>query len=96
MAGIDKEERDRIGAELVGRGVNQPCPRCAARSFSVAEGYFTNALQQDLGTVMIGGVSIPTAVVVCTNCGYLMQHALGVLGLLPTRQSPKSGTTSHD
>jgi hypothetical protein len=33
---------------------------------------------------MMGGGGVPTVLVACSNCGHLMQHAIGALGLLPS------------
>ena len=60
-----------------------PCPRCASTEFSVADGYLNQTIQGELSGVVIGGPSIPSALIVCTNCGFMSQHALGALGLLP-------------
>jgi ribosomal protein L37E len=83
MAEIPKEERDRIISALEQRGATRPCPRCGNNSFELVSGYFNHFIQTNLGGVSIGGPSIPTAVIVCNNCGWLSEHALGALKLLP-------------
>lgn len=63
------------------------CPMCTHETFSLVGGYLGNPLQPQLGGLTLGGPLIPTAAIVCENCGFLSQHALGSLGLLP----PKGG-----
>jgi hypothetical protein len=36
--------------------------------------------------LVLGGPSVPTAVLACNRCGWVAQHALGVLGLLPKKE----------
>lgn len=79
------EEKEKIIKALEERSVNLPCPRCGNQQFSVAEGYFSQSLQKDLGGVILGGPTLPSVVIVCTRCGFLSQHALGALGLLDNR-----------
>lgn len=56
---------------------------CSNQGFSLAEGYFNNILNFDLkGGMVLGGPTIPTIALICNNCGFTSQHALGVLGLL--------------
>ena len=80
---MDQAKRDEIAKRLTEKGALQPCPRCGHRQFTVIEGYFNPTLQDNLSGIVLGGKSIPCAVVGCNNCGYLAQHALGALGLLP-------------
>jgi hypothetical protein len=37
--------------------------------------------------VLGGGQTVPAAAIVCNRCGFLSQHALGALGLLPKNES---------
>lgn len=72
-----------ILAALERVGAKAPCPRCGNGQFTLLEGYFNQTVQNELAGMVLGGPSVPSVVVVCTRCGYLSQHALGVLGLLP-------------
>lgn len=80
---MSQEEKNNIVRILQEKGAVMPCPRCGKNQFTLADGYLNNSLQQDLNGITIGGPSIPSVAVVCTNCGYISQHAIGVLGLLP-------------
>ena len=58
------------------------CPMCKKRSFSMSDGYFVNNMQKDFDSVNFGGAVIPTIGIICNNCGFVSQHALGALGIL--------------
>ena len=77
---LSDEQKNRIIGELQKRGVIAPCSRCGQNNFGLADGLFTNLLG-DGRTINLGGPALPTAVVVCTNCGAVYQHSVGVLGL---------------
>lgn len=79
---MDQAKRDEIAKRLTEKGAVQPCPRCGHNQFTVIDGYFNHTVQQELKGLILGGQSIPCAIVICVNCGYLSQHALGALGLL--------------
>lgn len=83
MKDIRKED---IIKALKERGVKLPCPRCGNQKFTLLDGYFNQTIQTELKGIVIGGPSVPTIVVACTRCGYLSQHALGALGLLPKEE----------
>jgi len=90
MSELSKEEMDKIIKELEKRGAVKPCPRCGNNDFMIIDGYFSQTLQTDLSKgLAIGGPSIPSAIIVCTKCGYMSQHALGILGLLPNEGGTK-------
>lgn len=86
---MKQEEKDKIISALEERFAKHPCPRCGNQQFSLAEGYFNQPLQEKLGGLVLGGPSIPSVVVICARCGFISQHALGALGLLPTQEEEK-------
>jgi len=90
MKEISQEEKQKIIRALDERGANLPCPRCGNESFTLAGGYFHQGIQTDPQVNLIGGPSIPSVVVICNQCGYLSQHALGALGLLSKEGKTKS------
>jgi ribosomal protein S27AE len=59
------------------------CPMCGHGHFTIADAYLSNTLQSDFKLVNLGGPSIPSLAIICTNCGFISQHSLGILGLLP-------------
>jgi hypothetical protein len=83
MAEISEVQKKKIIDALANRQAKLPCPRCANPSFSLLGGYFNQPIQTELGGLVIGGPSVPSVVVVCNRCGFMSQHALGALGLLP-------------
>ena len=85
-----KIDREKIAGLLTEKGAVHPCHRCGRTSFTVLEGYSNLILQDDIGKgLVIGGPSVPVALVVCTNCGAITSHALGALGLLPQKEEGK-------
>ena len=86
MSELSQEQKNKIIKALMDRGARLPCPRCGNQNFTLVDGYFNQPIQKELGGIVLGGPSIPSIVVVCTRCGYLSQHALGVLGLLPKEE----------
>lgn len=85
---LSEDEKRKI-VEALGQKVPQlKCPMCTHNKFSLAEGYFNNFIQ-DLKNISLGGPSIPTAAIICENCGFVSQHALGALKLLPKEETKK-------
>lgn len=82
MNNLTEEKKAEIIKVLSEKGVTALCPMCGNKNFVVADAYFNNSLQDSPGAIHIGGSSIPTIPIICTNCGFVSQHALGVLGLL--------------
>jgi ribosomal protein L37E len=87
MQPISDGKKQEIIKALEERGAKLPCPRCGNQSFTLIDGYFNQTIQTDLKGMVLGGPSVPSVVVVCNRCGYLSQHALGVLGLLPKEEA---------
>jgi len=87
---MTEEEKQRIIKALEEHGASLPCPRCGNQQFTLLDGYFNQTIQTELKGMVIGGPSVPSVVVVCTRCGYMSQHALGALGLLP-KEGGKNG-----
>lgn len=80
---ISQEQQDRIIGALNARGVALPCPRCGNSKFTIVNNYSMLTLQSEFSGLVIGGPTIPVAITACERCGFIAQHALGVLGLLP-------------
>jgi hypothetical protein len=79
-----EELKQRIVKRLQEKKVRGACPMCATNQFVLLDGYFSHPVQLDLTTGMVlGGPSVPTVAIACNNCGFISQHALGALGLLP-------------
>ena len=79
---MEKKLSEQAAEVLKERGAIKACPRCGKKSFTMMDGIFKPVVNPGLGTNIIGGPSVPVAVVVCDHCGFISQHALGALGLL--------------
>jgi hypothetical protein len=90
---LSQEEKNRIAERLNQRFAEHgvKCPMCGNNSFSLADGYFSNVIQDNLNGLVIGGPSIPAIPIICNKCGFISMHALGTLGLLPPRKEEKKG-----
>ena len=85
MAELSDTQKRKIVEALQKRGARLPCPRCGNQNFTLLDGYFNQPVQTELGGLVLGGPSVPSVVVICTRCGFMAQHALGALGLLPEK-----------
>ena len=89
MRKLTEEEKKRIVRALNSAKVKAHCPMCSNETLSVLDGYFTPTLQAVPAAGLIGGPTVPSAVIMCNRCGFLSQHALGALGLLSGSESSK-------
>ena len=83
MVQLSEEQKQNIIKKLQDRGAVLPCPRCGNQSFTLLDGYFSDSLQIKMGVMVLGGPTVPSVVTACQRCGFMAQHALGSLGLLP-------------
>ena len=87
---MTEDDKKKVVDKLNERGVHPVCPMCGNKNFSLAEGYFNNILQGSIQSALVlGGPSVPTIAIICTNCGFTSQHALGALGLLQYKEGGK-------
>jgi predicted nucleic-acid-binding Zn-ribbon protein len=82
MTTVPQPEFKKIIDVLEEKGAIKPCPRCGQEEFTLADAYYKEPLQDSLKGNILGGPTIPCAVVICRNCGYISHHALGYLDLL--------------
>jgi ribosomal protein L37E len=87
MAESTQDQKDAIIKALSERGANLPCPRCGNNAFTLLDGYFNQIIQDEPKGIVLSGRTIPSIIIACKRCGYLSQHALGVLGLLPKEET---------
>lgn len=84
MQEIPKEQKDKIVKALLDHRAVLPCPRCGNNNFNLIGGYVNSIIQTELtGGMVIGGPVVPSVIIVCDRCGFMSQHAIGKLGLLP-------------
>jgi hypothetical protein len=79
---LTNEQKEKIKEELLKKVHTLTCPMCKEKNFTMAEGYFLNTMQADFSSLSLGGQAIPTIGIICNNCGFVSQHAIGRLGLL--------------
>jgi hypothetical protein len=87
---LTPEQKNKIKLALDSKILGLTCPMCQSKKFVLADGYFNNTMQTDFNALIVGGQSIPTIGIICTNCGFLSQHAIGVLGLLPKPENQET------
>jgi predicted nucleic-acid-binding Zn-ribbon protein len=87
MEDAAQDQKDKIIKVLAERGANLPCPRCGNNAFTLLDGYFNQIIQEEPKGIVLGGRTVPSIVVACKRCGYLSQHAIGILGLLPKEEN---------
>jgi hypothetical protein len=58
------------------------CPMGHVANWLIMDGYSRIQLSPKSDEISLGGSGIPCAVLICTNCGFAAQFALGLLGLL--------------
>jgi hypothetical protein len=87
---LTNEQKEKIKSELLKKTPTLICPMCQNKNFTMADGYFSNTLQSDYNVLALDGQVIPTIGIVCNNCGFVSQHAIGRLGLLKKNEENKS------
>jgi transcription elongation factor Elf1 len=87
---LNNDQKKKIKEIIDTRIKDLTCPMCNEKNFIMADGYFNHTMQVDLNSLIIGGQSIPTIAIICNNCGFMSQHAAGILGLLPQKQNKES------
>lgn len=67
------------------------CPMCKGREFSVLDSYLVNPVIDDYRKPQaLMRRSVPTVSIVCTKCGFISQHSMGVMGLLDGRSTSET------
>jgi len=80
---MDQALRELLGRELDARlereGKKMACPMCGHKHLGFADGAHINLLQDDIDALRLSGQNIPAVVIICVNCGFMSQHAIGAL-----------------
>jgi hypothetical protein len=87
---LNNDQKKRIAEILENRRHRMICPMCQQNQFLMSDGYINNIIQNDLSSFSIGGPSIPSVALICKNCGFVSQHSIGILGLLPKGKNNKN------
>ena len=55
------------------------CPMCKNSDFLVIDGFISNNVQKEADKIIIGREMIPTIALICSKCGFISQHAMGII-----------------
>ena len=78
---IKESDKQIILKKLAERIGVYKCPICHSSSFTIADGYLANTLQDNLNSIQLGGTFLPSVALVCTNCGFTSLHNAKILGI---------------
>jgi hypothetical protein len=70
---------DALGKRLKDKPLT--CPFCNTQNWIVADGYVLTPLSNDPPNINIGGPSLPSAALVCSQCGHTVLFNLSALGI---------------
>jgi ribosomal protein S27AE len=79
---LTREQAEKLIAALNARGVLSVCPRCGNSQFNLVGAITLVPLQSPSVAFSVANVPrvIPSAVAICSRCGFVATHALGSLG----------------
>lgn len=80
---FSQEEKNKIVQALQTKKVSGACSRCGETSWILADTYTSLSLQDYKGSIVLGGPNIPTAALICKNCGSVELHSTKILAGLP-------------
>lgn len=86
---LKEEDREKIIKILSKRIGNFTCPICHEGHLSLVDGYSSHVLTDNFHVINMDGKIIPFVMLVCNNCGFISQHALGTIGLLGEKNTGK-------
>ena len=77
----NQELKDKVVSRLNEKGLRE-CPMCHSNQFTIVDGFQQLMVNKELTSAfVVGGPIIPVVAIVCNNCGFLSQHAVGALKL---------------
>ncbi len=86
---FDEKTKIEIIKRLSERIPSFECPICHYKNFSIVDGFLVQGIQQQMEGIVLGnGPMVPSVALVCTRCGFMSQHNLGILGMI-NGDSPK-------
>lgn len=80
--GLPENYREGISKILVEKKVTRECEACGEKKWTVASQVAITAVSDMDEMPIVASGNIPSAAVVCTNCGYIRFHSLSALGVL--------------
>jgi len=92
-----EESKSKIIRELKKRVPNLICPICKKSEMILMDGFFDNFGQKIINTkkTELAKRSIPTVMIICKQCGHVLQFAIGAFGLLPINKKKERKKTEH-
>lgn len=78
MALTDKQ-KNTLHSNLRNK-ISGACPMCGGNQWSLSDELVAPPALSLGGGLAIGGPAIPMLQLVCTNCGFVSHHAVGMLG----------------
>jgi hypothetical protein len=81
--------KDKLLAALSKRGINPLCECCGKNDWTVIDQAVSVQITDLSGNLRIPAPQVPSAGLVCNNCGNIRLFALGVLNLLPKEEDKK-------
>lgn len=79
MAFTDRQ-KERILSSLRTK-IRANCPMCTQTNWELGQEMVGVMAASPQGGIGIGGPYVPMVQVICTNCGFVSHHAVGVLGI---------------
>lgn len=81
MPKIDEAFQEKVKAVILERKAVKPCPCCGSKDFTFLNGVDFSQRIEELPVTGQNGM-VPFATVACVNCGWMRNHAIGILGLM--------------
>ena len=82
---MEKNRQEQVIVALKEKGATQPCPRCRNLEFEVIGESMLEVSREryewTVGDPKLKLPAVPVILISCTKCGYIAQHAAGLLGL---------------
>ncbi len=80
---FDEKTKIEIIKRLSERIPSFECPICHNKNFSIVDGFLIQGIQHQIDSIVLGnGPMVPSVALVCTHCGFMSQHNLGILGMI--------------
>jgi hypothetical protein len=81
---ITNKDAASVASLLSQKGMRVNCPACGSLDRNILSVFSTlTASDEAPNPIGLGNRTLPAAVVVCNNCGFISFHSLIALGLLP-------------
>jgi hypothetical protein len=86
---LPEDYQQKVLQALNKKKINANCEVCAQNNWSVADQAVTLLVSNLEGGISLPPPNIPSAALVCNNCGNVRLFALSVLGLLENKEGGK-------